>query len=78
MKLSFLNEDYINTGLNPSYNNNYANAKKNLLLDEFYRKKSIIVPFNKEINNINININGYNPPSGSLTSRASNNGSRKA
>ena len=72
-----VNEDYINTGLNPSYNNNYANAKKNLLLDEFYRKKSIIVPFNKEINNINININGYNPPSGSLTSRASNNGSRK-
>ena len=72
-----LNEE-INNGFNPNYNNNYPNnVKKHFFLDELYRKKNIILPFNKEINNINININGYNPPGGSLTSRTSNNVSKK-
>ena len=35
------------------------------------------MPFKKEINNINININGYNIHGGSLTSRTSNNVSKK-
>ena len=73
-----LNEDIINSGINQNYNNKYINnAKKAFLLDELYRKKNIILPFNKEINNINININGYNPTGGSLTSRTSNNPSKK-
>ena len=46
-----------------------------------YRKKSNILPINKEINNINININGYNihgiHAGGTLTSRTSNNPSKK-
>ena len=68
----------LNNNLNPNYNNNYTNkGKKNFFLDELYRKKNIILPFNKEINNINININGYNSPGGSLTSRTSNNASKK-
>ena len=73
-----LNDEMTNNSLSPSYHNNYiSNAKKNFFLDELYRKKNIILPINKEINNINININGYNPPAGSLTSRTSNNVSKK-
>ena len=73
-----LNEDIINSGINQNYNNKYiSNAKKTFFLDELYRKKNIILPFNKEINSINININGYNPKGGSLTSRTSNNPSKK-
>lgn len=45
-------------------------------MEGLYRKNSIVLPFNREINNINININGYNPNSGCLTSRTSNNGSK--
>ena len=66
-----LNEDiYYNGG------NNYLNSKKKIFMEGLYRKNSIVLPFNREINNINININGYNPNSGCLTSRTSNNGSK--
>ena len=46
--------------------------KIGLILEEINKKKNIILPFDKEINSINININGYNPHVGSLTSRESN------
>lgn len=46
--------------------------KSGLIMEEINKKKNIILPFDKEINNINININGYNPYVGSLTSRESN------
>ena len=46
--------------------------KSGLILEEINKKKNIILPFDKEINNINININGFNPHVGSLTSRESN------
>ena len=46
--------------------------KSGLILEEINKKKNIILPFDKEINSINININGYNPHVGSLTSRESN------
>ena len=72
-----LNEELINNGINSNFNNNLNKGKKNFILDELYRKKNIILPFNKEINNINININGYNPSRGSLTSRTSHNVSKK-
>jgi hypothetical protein len=47
-------------------------VKSGLILEEINKKKNIILPFDKEINSINININGYNPHVGSLTSRESN------
>ena len=73
-----LNEDLINSGINTISNNNYINnTKKNFFLDELYRKKNIILPLNKEINNINININGYPPSGASLTARTSSNVSKK-
>ena len=52
-------------------------VKNGYILEKLNKKKNIIVPFNKEINNINININEYNTNGGSLTSRASNNVSKK-
>ena len=75
-----LNEDLLNSGLSNNSNKNYiSNAKKHFFLDELYRKKNIILPLplNKEINNINININGYPPSSSSLTTRNCNNASKK-
>jgi hypothetical protein len=53
------------------------NVKKESILEELHRKKNIILPYKKEINNINININDYNIHGGSLTSRTSNNVSKK-
>ena len=72
-----VNDEFINNAFIPNSTINYINTKKDLILDELYKKKNIIIPFKKEINNINININGYNMHGASLTSRASNNISRK-
>ena len=72
-----INDEFINNAFNPTSTINYINTKKDLILEELYKKKNIIMPFKKEINNINININGYNINGGSLTSRTSNNISRK-
>ena len=73
-----INEDVINNRSNNSNKNNYINnIKNNFLLDDLYKKKNIIVPFNKEINNINININGYNVSEGQYSSTISNNISKK-
>jgi len=70
---SNLNEEYLSRGISPKYSNN---EKKNFFLDDLYKKKNIILPFNKEINNINININEYYPPAGSLSSRISSNNNK--
>ena len=51
--------------------------KNGYILEELNKKKNIILPFNKEINNINININEYNAHGDSLTSRTSKNVSKK-
>ena len=67
----------LNNGLTPNYSNKFIHGKKKIFLDELYKKKNIIFPFNKEINNINININGYNPVPRGLTSRTSNNTNKK-
>jgi hypothetical protein len=67
---SNLNEEYLSNRISPKYINN---EKKNFILDDLYKKKNIILPFNKEINNINININEFYQPAGSLTSRISSN-----
>ena len=74
---NYINDEFINNAFNPTSTINYINTKKDLILEELYKKKNIIMPFKKEINNINININGYNINGGSLTSRTSNNISRK-
>lgn len=71
------NEELNSIGYGHTSTINYINTKKDLILEELYKKKNIILPFKKEINNINININGYNIHSGSLTSRTSNNASKK-
>ena len=71
------NDEYINNGFIPTSTINYITTKKDLILEELYKKKNIIMPYKKEINNINININGYNIHRGSLTSRTSNNVSKK-
>ena len=60
-----------------SNQNDEINIKNGFILEELKKKKNIILPFNKEINNINININGYNAHGGCLTSRTSNNVSKK-
>ena len=70
---SNLNEEYLSSRISPK---NINNEKKNFFLDDLYKKKNIILPFNKEINNINININEYYPPAGSLTSRISSTNSK--
>ncbi len=70
---SNLNEEYLSSRISPKYNNN---EKKNFFFDDLYKKKNIILPFNKEINSINININEYYPPAGSLTSRISSTNSK--
>ena len=55
-----------------------SGIKSQLILDELNKKKSIIFPFKKEINIINININGYNNTErGSQTSRESNSRNKK-
>jgi hypothetical protein len=72
-----INDEFINNGFGPSSTINYINTKKDLILEELYKKKNIIMPYKKEINNINININGYNIHGGALTSRTSNNVSKK-
>ena len=52
--------------------------KNQLILEELNKKKNIILPFNKEINIINININECNnTEKGSMTSRNSKNKSKK-
>jgi hypothetical protein len=67
-----LNEDiYYNGG------NNYLNSKKKIFMEGLYRKNSFVLPINREINNINININGYNGNGGSSLSGISNNISRR-
>ena len=65
---SNLNEEYLSSRISPKYINN---EKKNLIFDDLYKKKNIILSFNKEINSINININEYYQPAGALTSRIS-------
>ena len=72
-----INEEFNNNGLAHTSTINYINTKKDLILEELYKKKNIIMPYKKEINNINININGYNIHGGTLTSRTSNNVSKK-
>ena len=75
-----INEDiYYNKGNNVNNGNNgnnYINSKKKIFMEGLYRKNNIALPFNRETNNINVNINGYNPSIGCLTSRTSNNGSK--
>ena len=72
------NDEIINNVYAPTSTINYANnTKKDLILEELYKKKNIILPLKKEINNININVNGYTIHGGSLTSRTSNNVSKK-
>ena len=72
------NDENVNNCYAPTSTINYANnTKKDLILEELYKKKNIILPYKKEINNINININGYNIHGGSLTTRTSNNVSKK-
>jgi hypothetical protein len=70
------NDDIINNIYVPTSTININNTKKDLILEELYKKKNIILPLKKEINNFNININGYNIHGGSLTSRTSNNVSK--
>ena len=66
-----------NNGFGLTSTINYNNIKKDLVLEELYKNKKIIMPYKKEINNINININGYNIHGGSLTSRSSKNAIKK-
>ena len=56
-----------------------SKIKDKIIIEELNKKKSIILPFNKEINIINININGYNNNTDkiSLTSRESKNKNKK-
>jgi len=70
------NDEILNNIYVPTSTININNTKKDLILEELYKKKNIILPLKKEINNFNININGYNIHGGSLTSRTSNNVSK--
>ena len=66
-----------------TYNSNNRNEEFNNVIKSDYisgelnKKKNIVLPFGKQINNINININGLNINEGSLTSRVGNNENRK-
>ena len=46
-------------------------------MEELSKKKNIILPIKKEINNIDINIKGYNNNRGTLTSRGCNHINKK-
>ena len=73
-----INEELNNNGFGYISTINYINTKKDYILEEPHKKKNTTMPYKKEINNINININGYNiHGSGSLTSRNSKNASKK-
>ena len=57
----------------PNKSNNNNGVKNKLIIEELNKKKSIMFPLKKEINIINININGYNNnEKGWMTSRESN------
>ena len=75
---------FIDSILNSSKNKHHIinhGIKDKIIIEELNKKKSIILPFKKEINIINININGYNNSNNtekvSLTSRESKNKSKK-
>ena len=53
----------------------YNGIKNDLIMEELNKKKNLIVPIGKEINSINVN--GYDAHRGCLTSRTSNNVSKK-
>ena len=72
---NYLIDSLIHSSLNS--NNQNDELKTGIILEELNKKKNIVLPFNKEINNINININGYNAHGGCLTSRASNNANKR-
>ena len=67
---------YTSLNSNKQNDDNNNGIKNDIILEELNKKKNIILPFNKEINNINININGYNGHGGCITSRTSNNVSK--
>ena len=52
-----INDELMSNGFGTPSTINYLNTKKDLILEELYKKKNIILTFKKEINNINININ---------------------
>jgi hypothetical protein len=72
---------YIDSIINSPKNKQHVinqGAKNKLISEELNKKKNIILPYKKEINIINININGYNSPErGSVTSRDSKNQNNK-
>ena len=72
---------YIDSIINSPKNRQHVinqGAKNKLISEELNKKKNIILPYKKEINIINININGYNSPErGSVTSRDSKNQNNK-
>ena len=67
-------DTYNTTNRNEEFNNV---IKNDYIFGELNKKKNIVLPIGKQINNINININGLNINEGSLTSRACNNENRK-
>ena len=67
-------DTYNTSNRNEEFNNV---IKNDYIFGELNKKKNIVLPIGKQINNINININGLNINEGSLTSRACNNENRK-